>query len=98
VSNLSKKEVGVGIVGLSFVGENAHLSSFRSILGAKLVAVEDLDVARASEVAENDKIEAAYSNHSNQLCQTLRIRFFTASEAIRNPRATPSGDWSREAD
>ena len=65
VLNLSKKEVGIGIVGLGFVGEKAHLSSFRNIPGAKLVAVADMDVARANKAAEKAKIKAAYSNHKD---------------------------------
>ena len=63
--NLSKKEVGVGIVGLGFVGEKAHLSSFRKIPGAKLVAVADMDLARANKAAEKAKIKAVYSNHKD---------------------------------
>jgi len=62
---LSKKEVGVGIVGLGFVGEKAHLSSFRSIPGAKLAAVADMDFPRAEKAADKAKIKAAYSNHKD---------------------------------
>jgi predicted dehydrogenase len=65
VLDLSKKEVGVGIVGLGFVGEKAHLSAFRSIPGAKLVAVADVDVARANKAAEKAKLKSAYSNHKD---------------------------------
>jgi len=63
VRNLSKSEVGIGIVGLGFVGEKAHLSAFRSIPGAKLVAVADMDVGRAKKAAEKAKIKTAYSSH-----------------------------------
>jgi len=63
VENLSKSEVGIGIVGLGFVGEKAHLSAFRSIPGAKLVALADMDVQRAKKGAEIARINAAYSNH-----------------------------------
>ena len=62
---MSKKEVGVGIVGLGFVGEKAHLGSFRSIPGAKLVAVADMDVDRARRAAEKAKIKTFYSNHKD---------------------------------
>lgn len=59
---IALKEVGVGIVGLGFVGEKARLSAFRSIPGAKLVAVADMDVDRAKNAAEKAKIKTAYSN------------------------------------
>lgn len=63
MQNLSKREVGIGIVGLGFVGEKAHLSAFRSIPGAKLAAVADMDVERAKKAAEKAKIKSVYSNH-----------------------------------
>ena len=66
---LSKKEVGVGIVGLGFVGEKAHLSSFRKIPGAKLVAVADMDVARANKAAEKAKC-VSYSNHKDLIADS----------------------------
>ena len=65
VENLSKKEVGIGIVGLGFVGEQAHLAAFRKIPGAKLAAVADMDVERAKKGAEKGKIKTFYSNHKD---------------------------------
>lgn len=62
---LSKKEIGVGIVGLGFVGEKAHLSAFRSIPGAKLTAVADMDVARAKKAGEKAHLKSIYSNHKD---------------------------------
>jgi len=67
VWQLSKKEVGVGIVGLGFVGEKAHLSSFRSIPGAKLVAVADMDAERAKKAGEKAKVKSVYFNHKDLL-------------------------------
>ena len=61
---MSKSEVGIGLVGLGFVGERAHLSAFRSIPGAKLVAVADIDTERARKVAEKFKLKSVFSNHS----------------------------------
>jgi predicted dehydrogenase len=65
VKYLSKTEVGVGIIGLGFVGEKAHVPSFRKIPGAKLVAVADIDVERAKIVAEKAKVKTVYSNHKD---------------------------------
>ncbi|MBS7622248.1 Gfo/Idh/MocA family oxidoreductase [Candidatus Bathyarchaeota archaeon] len=55
--------VGIGIVGLGFVGERAHLPSFRSIPSARLVAVADVDTERARRAAEKFKVKSAYSSH-----------------------------------
>jgi len=62
---LSKSEVGIGLVGLGFVGEKAHLSAFRSIPGAKLVAVADIDTERARKAAEKFKLKSVYSSHTD---------------------------------
>lgn len=61
---MSKTEVGIGLVGLGFVGEKAHLSAFKSIPGAKLVAVADIDTERARKAAEKFKLKSVYSSHS----------------------------------
>jgi predicted dehydrogenase len=58
-----ESEVGIGIVGLGFVGERAHLSSFRSIPGAKLVAVADVDMERVKRAVEKFYLKSAYSSH-----------------------------------
>ena len=65
MQKLSKTEVGVGIVGLGFVGEKAHLAAFRKIPGARLVAVADMDVERAKKAAEKAKVKSVYSNHKD---------------------------------
>jgi len=61
---LSRSEVGIGLVGLGFVGEKAHLSAFKSIRGAKLAAVADIDTERARKAAEKFKLKSVYSSHS----------------------------------
>jgi predicted dehydrogenase len=61
----SKSEVGIGLVGLGFVGEKAHLSAFKSIPGAKLVAVADIDTERARKAAEKFKLKSVYSSHTD---------------------------------
>ncbi|MEM3017384.1 MAG: Gfo/Idh/MocA family oxidoreductase [Candidatus Bathyarchaeia archaeon] len=60
-----ESEVGIGIVGLGFVGERAHLPSFRSIPSARPVAVADIDTERAKRAAEKFKLKSAYSSHIN---------------------------------
>ncbi len=64
---MSKTEVGIGIVGLGFVGEKAHLPAFRSIPGARLAAVADIDVERTRRAAEKFKLESVYSSHKDLL-------------------------------
>lgn len=64
---MSKTEVGIGIVGLGFVGEKAHLPAFRSISGARLAAVADVDVERTRRAAEKFKLESVYSSHKDLL-------------------------------
>jgi len=64
---LSKTEVGIGIVGLGFVGEKAHLPAFRSIPRARLAAVADIDVERTRRAAEKFKLESVYSSHKDLL-------------------------------
>jgi len=67
---LSKKEVGIGIVGLGFVGEKAHLSAFRSIPGAKLVAVADMDAERAKKAGEKAKVKSVYYDFKDILADS----------------------------
>ena len=55
----------MGIVGLGFVGEKAHLAAFRKIPGARIVAVADMDVERAKKAAEKAKVKSVYSNHKD---------------------------------
>jgi len=62
---LSKAEVGIGIVGLGFVGEKAHIPSFHSIAGSKLVAVSDIDIGHAKKVAEKYRIESVYDSYKD---------------------------------
>ncbi len=62
---MSRTEVGIGVVGLGFVGEKAHLQAFRSIQGAKLIAIADVDVERARKAGEKFKLRSVYSNHQD---------------------------------
>ena len=59
------KTVGIGIVGLGFVGEKAHIPSFHSIVGSELVAVSDIDIGHAKKVAEKYKIESVYYSYKD---------------------------------
>jgi predicted dehydrogenase len=49
---LSKKEVGVAVVGLGFVGGQAHAPSFARIEGSELVAVSDIRPEAATRLVE----------------------------------------------
>jgi predicted dehydrogenase len=62
---LSKTEVGIGIIGLGFVGEKAHLSALRKIQGSRLAAIADVDQNRLQKVADKVKIKYAYSSHQD---------------------------------
>jgi len=55
--------VGIGIVGLGFVGEKAHLPAFASIPEAKVAAVADVDPERVRRACERFDIPSAYLNH-----------------------------------
>ncbi|MGQ9543423.1 MAG: Gfo/Idh/MocA family protein [Candidatus Bathyarchaeia archaeon] len=58
-------KVGVGIVGLGFVGERAHLPAFSSIPEARVVAVADVDPERLSRASERFKVPSTYSNYKD---------------------------------
>jgi len=62
---LNKTEIGIGIIGLGFVGEKAHLSAFRRIPGSRLEAIADVDQKRLQKAADKSKIKSAYSNHED---------------------------------
>jgi predicted dehydrogenase len=62
---LSRTEVGIGVVGLGFVGEKAHLQAFQTIPGAKLIAIADVDVERARKAGEKFKLRSVYSTHQD---------------------------------
>ena len=51
------KKIGVAIIGLGFVGGQAHVPAFRKIPGANLVAVIDVDEKRAKEVSTKYNID-----------------------------------------
>ena len=60
---MTETEVGIGIIGLGFVGEKAHLSAFRKIRRSRLVAIADVDPNRLQKAVEKSKIKSAYSTH-----------------------------------
>ena len=62
---MTKNEVGIGIIGLGFVGEKAHLSAFRKIPGSRLVAIADVDQNRLQKAANKSKIKSAYSSYED---------------------------------
>lgn len=62
---MTKTEVGIGIIGLGFVGEKAHLSAFQRISGSRLMAIADVDQKRLQKAADKSKIKSAYSTHED---------------------------------
>jgi len=62
---LRKAEVGIGVVGLGFVGEKAHLPSFHAIKGSRLVAVADIDSDRTRKAAEKFRLKSVYASHED---------------------------------
>lgn len=85
---MSKTEVGVGIVGLGFVGEKAHVPSFRKIPGAKLVAVADVDFERAKKVAEKANVKAVYNNHQDLIADPNVNAVVVSVPTFLHPRLT----------
>lgn len=53
-----QKEVKVGIVGAGGIAQGAHIPGYQSVEGAKIMAICDIDKARAKQVAE--KVDAPY--------------------------------------
>lgn len=56
------KEIGIGVVGCGFVGYGAHVPSFASMAGAKLVAIADADEKRRTKAAAKYHVDAAYDD------------------------------------
>ena len=48
---MSDRKVGVAVIGLGFVGGQAHVPSVKRIEGAELAAVVDLEEAVAKDIA-----------------------------------------------
>ena len=58
-----KTQLGVGIVGLGFVGRGAHVPAIANIADAKLAAVADPDAKRRERVQNKYAVGAAYASH-----------------------------------
>jgi len=54
---MSNDKVGVAVAGLGFVGRQAHVSAFRKIPDAELVAVIDVIEEAAKEVSSKYNIK-----------------------------------------
>jgi predicted dehydrogenase len=59
-------KIGVAVIGLGFVGGKAHVSAFRKIPGAELIAVVDMDEAKAKELSSKYKVKC-YFDHKKAL-------------------------------
>lgn len=53
---MSNKRIGVAVAGLGFVGGGAHVSAFKKIPGAKLVAVIDVQEEKARKVSTKHNV------------------------------------------
>ena len=60
-------EVGVGVVGLGFVGSGAHLPSFRKMKQADLVAVADLNEKALDKQSKKHDIPSTYTDYRKML-------------------------------
>ena len=60
-------QVGVGVVGLGFVGAGAHLHAFRSLKQANLAAVCDLNEDTLEKRAKRHNVPAKYTDYEKML-------------------------------
>ena len=60
-------EVGVGVVGLGFVGAGAHLPAFRRLKQANLVAISDLNEKALDKQAKKHDIPKTYKDYEKML-------------------------------
>jgi predicted dehydrogenase len=56
-------EVGVGVVGLGFVGAGAHLHAFRRLERANLVAIADVNEKALAKGAKRHDVPATYTDY-----------------------------------
>jgi predicted dehydrogenase len=60
-------QLGVGVVGLGFVGAGAHLTSFRKLKQANLAAVCDVNEKTLASRAKKHDVSATYTDHRRML-------------------------------
>ncbi len=60
-------QVGVGVVGLGFVGAGAHLHSFRTLKQANLAAICDLNEGTLAKRAKRHDVKATYTDYEKML-------------------------------
>ena len=60
-------QLGVGVVGLGFVGAGAHLHSFRKLKQANLAAVCDLNEKTLAKKAKRHDVSATYTDYRKML-------------------------------
>jgi predicted dehydrogenase len=60
-------QVGVGVVGLGFVGSGAHLPAFQRMKQGNLVAIADLNEKALEKQAKKHGVQATYTDHRKML-------------------------------
>ena len=60
-------QVGVGVVGLGFVGAGAHLPAFRKLKNANLVAITDVNEKALHKKAKKHGVASTYTDHRKML-------------------------------
>lgn len=60
-------QIGVGVVGLGFVGAGAHLHAFRTLKNANLAAVCDLNEETLEKRARRHNVAAKYTDYEKML-------------------------------
>ncbi|MBN1853213.1 MAG: Gfo/Idh/MocA family oxidoreductase [Pirellulales bacterium] len=60
-------QVGVGVVGLGFVGAGAHLPAFRKMKQADLVAISDVNEMALDKQAKKHDVPATYTDYRKML-------------------------------
>ena len=60
-------QVGVGVVGLGFVGAGAHLHSFRLLKQANLAAICDVNEKTVAKKAKRHDVAVTYTDHQKML-------------------------------
>jgi myo-inositol 2-dehydrogenase/D-chiro-inositol 1-dehydrogenase/scyllo-inositol 2-dehydrogenase (NAD+) len=57
------RQIGIGVVGLGFVGSGAHLPAFKKIENARLVAVSDSNEATLRKQAAKHEVPTTYADY-----------------------------------
>ena len=65
--NTSSKQYRVGMIGAGAVVQRGHIPNFQAVPNAEVVAICDVNLARAQEAAQTTGVPAAYSDYNEML-------------------------------